>query len=197
MEAVPRVDAPLPTWSWVPTVRRPLDWSIGGSRPHNNDEFLAAANAAGLTLPASFVDFIRDPDLANAIRSSTGCWWSLDASSIGVSTEGEHRLVRFLNDQQDVLFWYLLVDDNAEPAVVASYCDFTYDDPEAPPMPTDIWRCAPDFHTFMYRMWLEDEVRFRYRAGEPLSEDQTRYLSDAQRLHSESARIHVTFPGTD
>ena len=82
-------------------------------------------------------------------------------------------LLRFLNDQQGCVFWYLYLTSRGEHCVVASLAcldwEIAADDEEhGIPDTDDAWEdppleavtvcCAPSFETFLYRFWLENEI---------------------------------------
>jgi hypothetical protein len=74
--------------------------------------------------------------------------------------------------------------ETGEPPVIATYQDFgdvgTF---EQDPL-DHVWRCAPTFHDFMYRFWIEEEIASRTHDGVALSPDQAAYLRDADRLYA-------------
>jgi hypothetical protein len=185
---VPSIEAPTPLWSWVPRVPHPLEWSIDGASEGQERAFLDAVATARLQLPDSFIEFVTRRELRDAIRSGTGCWWTLGPDSLATLPADPTPTIRFLNDQQDVLFWYLLLDGSPDPPVVVSYQDFG--DPTVEPgPPDDVWKCASTFHEFMYRFWIENEVSFRSEAGERLTPEQAVYLAEAKRLNAGGAGL--------
>jgi hypothetical protein len=170
-------------FSWLPRVPQPLDWSITTETwPAGDAAFLARISSEPIELPSSFVAMVAAPQLRWSVRSGTGCWWSLDADALQPLPTSELLAARFLTDQQEVLFWYLLLDGTQEPPVVVSHQDFSA--PETwEPLPLDhVYRCAPSFDVFMYRYWIENEIAFRSVDGEALSTEQLRYLDEARRL---------------
>lgn len=197
---LPRINADsLQTWAWVPDVDAPLDWSI--SDPDEAEEVLLVAAATGVVVPVSFRSFVTTPRLRWAIRSVTGCWWSLgrgrgvvvreelnralgDGEGTGTADSpirfvpalGRHVL-RFLTDQQDSLFWFLVLGD-VDGTVIASDLDMV----EASPETIDhIWKVAPTFEEFVYRFWIENEIAFRANEKAPLTNVQQAYLEEALR----------------
>jgi hypothetical protein len=93
-------------------------------------------------------------------------------------------IIQFLVDQQGVLRWYLFTDSIGNLAVLSSgeVYGLIYDPNEEPVNEIDLfkedfWLCAPSFHEFIYRFWLENEVWFRLSEGqEPTTPEQTSYL---------------------
>jgi hypothetical protein len=52
-------------------------------------------------------------------------------------------------------------------------------DREEPPAPShEIWYCAPDFESFLYRFWVENEIWLSLsETGGPVNDIQRRYVS--------------------
>lgn len=58
-------------------------------------------------LPESFVAFMDDPVLRDSVPTCTACYWESDLPVAVSPVEEGATLVRFLNDQQGCLYWYL------------------------------------------------------------------------------------------
>ena len=95
----------------------------------------------------------------------------------------EGLLIHFLSDQQWVLHWLLYVGDDGTEAVIATGMPYGFDG-EAPstlggrPDPAEelvTIVCAETFNEFLYRFWIENEIWFALRDGEPLTAEQRRY----------------------
>jgi len=188
-------------WDWVPTVAAPLDWSIADR--DDPEAFLEDAEAVGVPIPNSLRGFILRPELRRSIRSGTGCWWSLGegrgvvaraaiveamrekGADVEVDEHGPlafvpslgRYVVRFLTDQQDCIFWFLVLGDSDGP-VIASFDDLTGELSEAP----EIWRVSSTFEEFMYRFWIENEIFFRMNERVALTAEQEAYYAEARRL---------------
>jgi hypothetical protein len=86
--------------------------------------------------------------------------------------------VRFLNDQQGVLFWYLALGKAGDEGVVVSNDLLDADEPWLEdPHERQIYFCARSFEEFLYRFWLESEIYFRSQDGTPLTPAMQRYAS--------------------
>src|SRR5262245_12973582 len=81
------------------------------------NKLLDAARQAGLQLPAPFVKFMSAPVLRDQIPSCTACYFDLPEQPVKNLLEEGGHFIRFLNDQQDVLFWYLYLSPQGEHAV--------------------------------------------------------------------------------
>jgi hypothetical protein len=122
-----------------------------------------AVRAHGLQLPGSLVRFFDSPALQQRVRSCTACYLDVCAQLIPSPLDGGH-LLRFLADQQSVLFWYLhLNEDGSDHAVVCSpgfYGTEQEQWQDEPPDPEQLVFCAESFEIFMARFWLENELWF-------------------------------------
>jgi hypothetical protein len=200
LERLPHLD---PSWvrglDWIPSVEAPLDWSI--SDRDDAAAFLQEAIAAGVVVPDSFRSFISTPRFRWAIRSGTGCWWSLGEgrgvaarAMIEQAVFGDTAIedpgpmafvpglgcyvVRFLTDQQDCLFWFLALGEPEGPVLVSDR-DITEDPRDTT---EDIWKVATTFGEFLHRFWIENEISFRTEEKAPLAPEQQAYLAEALRL---------------
>ena len=170
------------------------------------------AEQLGLKLPEAFLRLMSSRELQNSIPSCTACYFSMSDAilpcpgSAGVrasaasesagtefpqapAAEGEDGyIIRFLNDQQDVLLWYLYLTPQGDERVLVS--PILLDDfagPEHAANLTDEWRkailahtrvCGPSFEAFLYRFWLENTLWDALNEREaPLTDAQERYLA--------------------
>jgi hypothetical protein len=115
---------------------------------------VALARISGL--PPSFVYFLSHPELTGAIPTCTLCYWNVADDPVPSPLADGARLLGFMNDQQDVLLWYLyLMPDGGHRVVCGSipYHDTTVDAQQAA---QDLVQVAPDFESFVYRFWVEN-----------------------------------------
>lgn len=149
----------------------------------------AAARALGLTLPAAFLRLMASPALRERIPSCTACYFTLSKRIVPCPGSEEGYLIRFLNDQQDVLSWYLYLTPQGEHSVLVSPYELdtaAEDEEESEPL-TEQQRqsiiantlvCAPSFEAFLYRFWLENVLWFVVNEGEgSLTDAQQQYLA--------------------
>ncbi len=142
----------------------------------------AAAGELGLELPPAFVKFMGAPGLQNRIPSCTACYFDLPERVVPAPSGAPGYLVRFMNDQQDVLLWYLYLDAQGNQAVLVSPIPYDGDSGDGPPSPQEMrdntWFCGEDFEAFLYRWWLENTLWFALsEEGRTLTEEQRRYVS--------------------
>ncbi|MEW4570073.1 hypothetical protein AB1L88_19580 [Tautonia sp. JC769] len=154
------------------------------------------AEAKGLTIPGPFLTFMADPELVGRIRSCTDCYFELPDRLLRPPWDPRAALVHFLSDSQECLLWYLYLDPDSGPVVLASadiYGDFSEPAPEADPPetlhhdePADAdspwdegpWLCSTSFEEFLYRFWIENEIWYA------ISDDE-RPLTDEERAYAE------------
>lgn len=168
-------------FDWLPDPGRHLDWAVGASEPGRKFDpaSLAAltteAASVGLTVPAPFETFLASAR-TNWIRSATGCWLELPERLVNVPGSSAYA-IRFLNDQQGVVFWYLALGPEGDEGVVASNDLFDADEAWLEdPNEAESYVCAPSFEAFLYRYWIENEIYFRTTDGAPLTPVQRTYL---------------------
>lgn len=149
------------------------------------DAIVASAAQLGLTLPPSFLKLMAAPGLQDRIPSCTACYFELSEKIVPCPASEQGYIIRFLNDQQDVLLWYLYLTPAGEHCVLVS--PYALDDLKE--ALTDVGRqnvlantyvCAPSFAAFIYRFWLENVLWFKVSGGEnsePLTEEEQRYLA--------------------
>ncbi|HEY0738213.1 MAG TPA: hypothetical protein VGD69_25065 [Herpetosiphonaceae bacterium] len=141
------------------------DEHIGKEQAADNIQALAqlreSARLLGLQLPQTFTLFMETPDLQTRIRSSTDCFLDLCPEPIP-SPIGGGSLIRFLDDSQGCIFWYLyLTADSSDHAVVSSpgfYGTEAEQWQDEPADPNEIVFAAESFEAFMCRFWLENEI---------------------------------------
>jgi hypothetical protein len=143
------------------------------------EQLAAAAARLGLKLPAAFLNFMGSPHLLNQIPSCTACYFDLSERIVQLPIDDGGYLIRFLNDQQQVLLWYLYLTPQGESCVVVTPLMFDRENLEGVPakaIQANIDYCAPSFEEFIYRFWLENDLWFALEGGRPLSDAHTRYL---------------------
>jgi hypothetical protein len=160
------------------------------------------AERLGLRLPPAFTRLMSAPDLQARIPEYAGCWFNLyEAQLVPCPDSDDGFVVRFLNDQQDCILWYLYVTRQGDEAVLAVGDPY----PDAPSpflerlvMPDEddgpltdkqrqavlanIYACAPSFEAFVYRWWLEATIYMKLSGfdNEPLTDEERRYLAHYQ-----------------
>ena len=175
-------------FDWLADPGRRIDWSIGSRGPDGEfdlrsmERVRARLADRGLALPPE-LELLLGSSRRNWIRSATGCWLELPAHIVSVPGT-EWSAVRFLNDQQGVLFWYAAVSSKGPEAVVVSRDLFDADEPwfedgERP----ETYICSTSIEAFFYRFWIENEIFFQVadrRAPTPLQQHYLDGFADAR-----------------
>lgn len=150
----------------------------------------AEAQQLGLTLPAAFLRLMGSRELQDRIPSCTACYFALADKILPCPGSEDSYIIRFLNDQQDVLMWYLYLTPQGEACVLVSPILLDeFAGAEHASNLTEEWRkailantrvCAPSFEAFLYRFWLENTIWFSLNGEGALTEAQRRYLAHYQ-----------------
>jgi hypothetical protein len=134
----------------------------------------------GLRLPEPFLKFMASPELQVQIPSCTACYFDISDTIVQVPIDDGGFLIRFYNDQQDVLLWYLYLTPESDYCIVVS--DVMFDSVNLEGVTPEQIKgrlefCAGSFEEFIYRWWLENDIWMALDEGRPLTEVQTKYLT--------------------
>jgi uncharacterized protein (TIGR02996 family) len=172
--------------------------------PQRLQRLAAAVTGQGLRLPESFLRFMADDGLQRAIRSVTDCYFELPEVAVPDPAGDGGSHLTFYCDSQDVLIWTLYAHPSGGHCVVACWPDYfgpledlepveyedDEDDEDEPYTGPQAWFVAPSFESFVYRVWLENELwhvahgDFLRRQGRPvpaLSPAMQAYLGHYER----------------
>ncbi len=145
----------------------------------------AALQAHGLALPASFLALMADERLLARIPSVTACEWDVSPSPRKSRHPGSRFSVRFLRDQQDCLFWYVLVGGDDDGKVLCSsihlddrHLDNSVDGDVVAEHSVIV---APTFPAFVWRFWMENVLWDLVQTEGPYTPAQQRYLDQLAR----------------
>lgn len=145
-------------------------------------EVVTSAQQSGLSLPDTFLQLMTSPELQDRIPSCTDCYFDLSKIVPCPGSEGRY-ILRFLNDQQGCLTWYLYMTPQGEHSVLVS---FAFLDLLADEHCTEeeaikgTYVCSPSFEEFLYRFWLENNLWYKliwYKGQKTLTEEEEHYLS--------------------
>lgn len=191
-----------------PTVEQQAEWIPLWVNKLKN--LVASAKQLGLSFPDTFLQLMASPELQYRIPSCTACYFSLSEKIVRCPGSEEGYLIRFLNDQQVCLLWYLYVTPKGEHCILVSpYLDeemylldreefidldgsihldegLHFADPdESAAFVKSTYVCAPSFEAFLYRFWIENVLYFNLTKQKPLIEEQQQYLSYYTRRRDE------------
>lgn len=160
------------------------------------------AEQLGLMLPTAFTRLMAAPELYTHIPEYAGCWFNHGEARLDPCPGSDDAfVVRFLNDQQDCILWYLYLTRGGDEAVLAvadpypdapsNYLerlarpdeDGPLTDKQQQAVLANTYRCAPSFEAFVFRWWLEASIYMKVNeySSEPLTEEESRYLAHCRR----------------
>jgi hypothetical protein len=105
----------------------------------------ASAQKFNITLPVPFLTFMQNTTWQSSIPSCTACYFDLSEAPILDPLQDKHYYIRFLNDQQDVLMWYLYLNANGASCVVVS--DMPLDEIEEAALPAEAIKANTLYHS--------------------------------------------------
>lgn len=151
----------------------------------NLDHIVSTVRSLGLELPSGFVRFMADVSLQAKVPTCTACFLEISESLIPVPGFDGSYVLRFMNDSQGCVMWYLLLNRSTTPRVVASNYFFEPDIFEAladeevgikyPDVIHQASICADSFLEFVYRFWIENAVWYSKHDKRPLSAREADY----------------------
>ncbi|MDJ1493041.1 hypothetical protein QNI19_08860 [Cytophagaceae bacterium DM2B3-1] len=160
------------------------------------------ASMRKLVLPSSFITAMQHPEWLNVIDSPTDCFFELDENGfIDLKDREGECLLHFYSDSQYCLLWYLHFDSFGKHRVVVSKNSWfqhlhTHTFLPHPEVDVDediekmiseieagshtfLCECAPDFESFLYRVWIEGDIYYamsKLYKGQELTPEQKEYL---------------------
>lgn len=203
-ESLPPLGPVDETLSWLGPLAETTDQQMGIHRnePSARGSLAAvvtSAAALGLTLPESFSRLMASPELQDRIPSCTACTFGLSDGLVPCFGSEEGYVVRFLDDQQGVLTWYLYLTPQGEQCILVAPTrleeladpegrDWAEKNRQAILARTNV--CAPSFAAFLARWWLENTIWFKLDGGTALTAEEQRYLThySANRPSQESGQ---------
>jgi hypothetical protein len=196
-EALPRIGHATEDLSWLDKVSPELRQVIGSFSTLNNsgneiahlDDVLKQVNEHKLVLPQSFERFMREPALQSKVPTSTDCFLALSDKIVPVLGMKGHYLLRFLNDSQSCVMWYLLLGQTENARVVASGSYFEpelfkimeYEELQYRDVFREALLCADSFTEFLYRFWIENSIWFSSYKKLPLTPLQAEYQNQIKK----------------
>lgn len=146
---------------------------------------LQQATSMELTIPDVVRSLIGSEELRNRFPSATACYFDLPKRiSSSPFVQGDY-ILRFLNDQQICVCWYLHFSGSGAPTVIAS---MQFGDPnfleDVDPSDGELvaeWMAetylvAPNVEVFLYRYWIENCIWLKLNERLPLSQTEQSYV---------------------
>jgi len=138
------------------------------------------AQKLNITLPQGFELFMGNALLQNAIPSCTACYFDLSTEFTPAPIEEGGYFLRFMNDQQNILLWYLYLSPTGDHCVIVSNIDFDdtayFNSLPGGAVQNSSGYCAPSFEAFLYRFWLENRIWFKIDEGGTMDDTEKQYL---------------------
>jgi hypothetical protein len=193
--SLPPIPQLRPRLAWLAPLHPKVDEEVRMYRPDDEgrktymekrERIMAEARAFDLALPDTFVQLTGSFELQDRIPSCTACYFDLPEKVIKSPFREGDYIIRFLNDQQVCVCWYLYLPTGESPFVISSSGDGN-----KPFLDTiDVGRraesidfarkytalAAKSFDEFMYRYWIENCIWFHRDMGLPLTPAQLDYV---------------------
>jgi hypothetical protein len=176
------------SFSWIPPLPEgddPLDFESRAESLANLERVNAQAAARGLSIPPSFTTFLMTPGLHRRVPTCTACYLDVSRALIESPAPDGGRLLRFMNDQQTVLVWYLyLQTDGRHPVLVGAPEWHDEAKGETREDMIDVHEfllCAPSFEAFMFRFWIENTIWYSLYNQRVLTPEQLAYVDRARK----------------
>jgi hypothetical protein len=179
--------------------QRTLDWltPLGSDRDpggmeqsHSEADLMRIVTSAQdlhLVLPQAFIRLLSSPELMKRIPSCTDCYFSLSEKILPCPGNERGYIIRFLNDSQGCLTWYLYITPQGEHSVLVSpvWLDILEEEQVTEEEATQhTYVCAASFEEFMYRFWIENRLWYSIvwnKGQKPLTAEEQRYLAHYTR----------------
>ncbi len=188
---LPSVDEASDDMRWLdnvsPKLKRVIENTCtldsGDNEIGNTEEVFAAVQRHGLNLPESFTRFLREPALQQKVPTCTDCILELSEEPIRVNESDGDFLLRFMNDSQSCVLWYLYMTRGEESRVLASFYflerdifdAMEYEDIRHSQLLDEACICAGSFTEFIYRFWVENTIWYSLHKGIPMTATQEAY----------------------
>ncbi|WAS90643.1 hypothetical protein [Nannocystis punicea] len=145
------------------------------------------ASAVGLAVPPEMIAFLSRPELFERVPTCTACYLELSRRLLPAPVR-DRRLIRFLNDQQCSVLWYVMLAPDGGHSIVAAYPRWKNRRREVTAelddeiTPTGFVRCASSFEEFIYRFWIENSIWYaeHRNPSRPPTPEQAAYAEHAR-----------------
>lgn len=194
-DLLPPIPKLAPDCAWLPPLHPTIDAEMEDYRLDEKAKYEYArqlktiereAISLGIELPSTFLALARSFELQERIPSCTACYFDLPERIIESPFRQGDFILRFLNDQQVCVCWYIYLPTNAPHFVISSSAD--YDEPfldsiDFEASPKLVQNCmestsiaAKSFDEFIYRFWIENVIWFKLNEKIPMLELELDYI---------------------
>lgn len=164
-----------------------------GDMKEQLDRIVSSARNLDVEIPDSFQVFFNNSELQKRVPTCTACYLDLSGDIIKFPHSKDTYLLRFLNDQQSVLLWYLCVNAEGEHCVLLSHYyheeeiqkELYGEEIDDEVLINNTAICSPSFEEFIYRFWIENILWFCLTDNLPLNESEQLYLEKARKKTAE------------
>jgi hypothetical protein len=144
-----------------------------------------SAKSLGIVLPKAFLIFFDSPFYQNCIISSTDCYFDLSDKVIAYPGNESGYFIRFMNDGQSVMHWYLYIDKENKHKVAACKWKLDSNLPFGISLERkleDVIICSNSFEEFIYRFWIENRIWISNVFKLLKSEEEEEYLKEVLKM---------------
>jgi len=164
IKLLPKIDMQLfnGKFFWLPELSE--EWEKFVMMEDLSNNFLTICKLAanlGIKQPESFLNFMGSPYYQNRMVSSTNCYFELPKEIVKSTGEDGGHFIRFMNDEQDAMLWYLYIDQKGNHSVATTKWVLDSNYPLGISLEKklkDIVICSPSFEEFIYRFWIENKI---------------------------------------
>lgn len=193
--SLPELPEIVPQLTWLIPLHPMIDKEMHDYRPDEEDRktyrkrrevIIAEARSKKLALPDTFVQLMGSFELQDRIPSCTACYFDLPEKVIESPFRAGDHIIRFLNDQQVCVCWYLYLPADESPFVISSSGDGSapfldsIDFKKNPGLVALAQKytaiAAKSFDEFLYRFWIENCIWFHLYLKLPLTPCQLEYV---------------------
>jgi hypothetical protein len=155
----------------------------------------------GLSIPEAFVTFVTRADVHGRVPSCTCCYLDLSERLLQSPLRDGSRMVRFLNDSQFCVVWYLYLQPDGQAPIMAALPDTeempfgrepkTMDDGV---VVDELVQVATSVEEFVRRFWLENSIWYAVHDGRALTDEQQSYVDAVQAARRERGMLRRAPP---
>jgi hypothetical protein len=187
LKLLPPVDTFLTgnEFEWLPELDEEWEKFVMMEDPgHTFNSIRDSAKSKGIILPGPFLVFFESPYHQNCMISATDCYFELSDKIVEIPGNQSGYLIRFMNDSQNVMQWYLYIDEESDHWVVASNWMIDSEYPKGKSLESKLenaYICANSFEEFIYRFWIENRIWISGTFNLPRSKEEKEYIEEVKR----------------
>ncbi|MDT8401319.1 MAG: hypothetical protein RQ743_06470 [Bacteroidales bacterium] len=172
-------------FEWLPELDENLEkFAMMEDLGHTFNSLRDSTKSKGIALPKSFLVFFESPYHQNCMISVTDCYFELSDQIVEIPGGQSGYLIRFMNDSQGVMHWYLYIDEENNHRVAATNWMLDSEYPIGKSLESkleDVIICANSFEEFIYRFWIENKIWISGSFQYPRSEEERKYIEEVKR----------------